>query len=430
MPLARIVTRTPAELAALSEYLRTRGYTVEFVEPGTLRSTPAELEMDLQDCTAEEATSRGVSAAEAAQSHRERRVIAYDITGRPVAFADDEEPPAKAGNAITQAWNSLRQGAREMLENLRLSSGRLRDWVEEGRQTVREYRSRQREERDRAQAEKMRQQEAQVLAREAERARRQGEEEARRRELAERSRLLQEESVRQAAADQARREQEEAARRVKLAAARERIRQQQEETMRKELAERERRLLERFQREAHRDVVQERFQVEQSSARHEVAPAEAALARRQVQPPQPRRFQRDGDWKKAAVVACVIALLATLGYAAYANRQPAAPLSNRALVRSQTVSQPVPFGAATVPPPQATTTQQARQQRALPQSDIAPTAPAPKPSPRLRHHRRSKAAEDMIAEDEVVVHHTATATTPSRRNTATSGPKRISDLEQ
>ncbi len=432
MPLARIVTRTPAQLAALSEYLRARGYTVEFVEPGTLRTAPAELEMDLEGCTAEEAISRGVQAAEAAQTHSVRRAIAYDITGRPVAFADEEgECPAKAGNPVAQAWNGLRDALRDLREDVQLSFGRLREWAQEGRRTVQEYRTHYQEEHRRAQAEKEHEREVQALAREAERSRRQEEEEARQRAAAERFRRQQDVAAQRAEADRAPREQEEAARRAELAAARERWRQQQEQVRREALAEREHRLLEEFRREARQDAVQERFQVEQNTAGQEVAPAEAALSEREVQRPHPRSFQRDGDWMKAAVAAIVLALLATLGYAAYANRQPAAPLSNRALVRSQNVSQPVPFGAAVVPPPQLMTSPPPPPQRTVPQSDVAPKPPAtPKPSPRVRRVRPTRVADDTVAEDEVVVHHSATTSARSRTTTARSTPKHISDLEQ
>ncbi len=428
MPLARIVTRTPAQLAALSEYLRARGYTVELIEPGTLRTASAELELDVDGCTAEEAMSRGMSAAEAAQDHGGRRAIAYDITGRPVAFADEEqEAPAERGNPVGQAWNGLRFLLRELVEDLRRSAARLRKWLAEGRETIQEHRVRRQEERRQAQAEEAHARQAQALAQQQERSRREQETDAERRALAERSRLLQEEAARQAVADRARREQEEAARRAELAAARERIREQQEQARRQEQAERERRLMERFRREARRDAVQERFQVEQSGAQQQPpAPAEARLARGEERRPQTRYDQRrDHDWQKAALAAVVIALLVTLGYAAYANRQPAAPLSNRARVRSQNVSQPVPFGTATVPPPQPAA---AAPPRALPQSEVAPTA-APAPSPRVHRTGRARVSDDTIADDEVVIHRSATAARPSR-TAAGATPKHISDLEQ
>jgi hypothetical protein len=434
MPLARIITRTPAQLAALSEYLRTRGYTVELVEPGTLRTSAAELEMDLDGCTAEEAMSRATRAAEGAQ---QRRAIAYDITGRPVAFADEEEDqgPVKGGNRIREAWSGLTSAWHEVAESLRLSAGRLGEWVAEGRQTIQEHRLRHQEDRLRKQearaealAEKDRERQDQALAREEERSRREDEERARRQVTAEHSRRLQEEAARQAAADRVLREKEEAARKAEQAAALERVREQQERTRQEESAERERRLMERYRKEARRDVVQERFQVEQKNAQQEIAPAESRLARREEQPPPSRFYQRDNDWKKAALAAVVIALLATLGYAAYENRQPAAPLSNRALVRSQSVSQPVPFGAATVPPPPATTPPQPNAK--LPQSGVTSTAPAaPKPSARIRRARHARIADDTVADDEVVIHHAA-ATKKSSRTTASTQPKRISDLDQ
>ena len=46
MPLARIITRNPQDAFAVSEYLRSEGYTVETVSPAEFRITPAEIELD------------------------------------------------------------------------------------------------------------------------------------------------------------------------------------------------------------------------------------------------------------------------------------------------------------------------------------------------------------------------------------------------
>lgn len=424
MPLARIITSTPAQVAGLSEYLRSRGYIVELIEPGTLSHSPAELEMDLEGCTAEEAMSRGVSTVEA-QGQGGRQAIAYDITGRPVAFADEEEPPAKGSNVLAQARNGLVSAVREMMENLQLSAGRLREWFAEGRHTMQEHLARHRKERRRTQTEKVRQHEARSLAQEAERSRRQEQEEAQRRAAAARSYREREEAARREQAERVRREQE-AARRTALGAAHER--EQQEQARREELADRERRIMERYRREARLDVLRERSQLEQTENHSYIAPAEGVLARRESGRARGlNTYHRADEWKKAAAAAVALALLATVGYAAYENRQPAAPLSNRALVRSQNVSQPVPFGAATVAPPQIPAATQSH--APLPQGDVAPAAAAP-PAPRLRvrRARHTSSADDAIADDVVVVHR---AGTPASRTTATStGPKRISDLEQ
>jgi hypothetical protein len=130
------------------------------------------------------------------------------------------------------------------------------------------------------------------------------------------------------------------------------------------------------------------------------------------------------------VAAAVVALLATMGYAAYESRHPASPLSNRDLVRSQAISQPVPFGAATVTPPAPATNPHPM----LPQSSVAPPPSAnPKPSPgvssRPQMKRQShRSADDTIADDEVVVHRASTPAPP--RAASSSGTKHYSDLQQ
>lgn len=419
MSLARIVTSTPAQFSALAEYLRGRGYGVEFVEPGEPGAAPADLEMNVQGCTPEEAMARGRDAAEAAPTPGVRRAIAYDITGRPVAFADDEEPAPKDGNAIGRGWSGLVSALRETQENLRLSLGHLREWFEEGRQSLRERRARQSQERTQALEER----EARKLA-QAEQARQQQEEMERQAAL-ERRRIREQEEARRAEAERSRREQEENARRLQLAAAGARLREQ-EQARREQVAQRERELMERFRREAREDAVRERFQIEQASAQQKLQPAQAAIAHRAAPTQAPRRYRRDNDWRAAAITAVVLALLVTLGYAAYENRTPAAPLSNRALVRSQSVSEPVPFGAAVAAPQAPRAASQPNP--ALPQKDVAPASPAPSPAHRIRRSRHSRTADEGIAEDEVVVHHSG-STTPARTAAAGATPKHISDLE-
>lgn len=405
MALARIITGNPDRLTTLAEYLRFRGYTVEVVTPGASPTTTAELELDLEGVSSDEALDRARQAADAAQNQG-RRAIAYDITGRPVAFAEEEEeePPAKGSNAVAQAWNGLRSAGHDMVENLRLSLGRFGEWIAEGRRSVQEQRARVQQGHRKAAEEKRRQREAEILAREAERSRQQQEEAARAREqVAAQARRLEEQQLR-------RREEE---------------------------AERERRLLERFQREARRDVLQEKFELEQQQATETIAPAEATLARRYVPAAPLPPSRRDGDWTKAMVAAIALALLITLGFAAYAHRHPASPVSNRALVRSDSVKESVPFGAATVAPPQSSRanppSRDARPvapSNKLPQSDVAPPpAPAPARTARPKKpHRTSRLADDTIAEDEVVVYHSHSSAPHTASSSA--GPKHISDLEQ
>lgn len=428
MALARIVTSTPEQVAALAEYLQSRGYTVELVAPGAVSTSPADLEMDLEGCTAKEAMSRAVAAAEAGQALH-RRAVAYDITGRPVEFAEEEEPAAEGGNALAQAWNGLASAWREIRDNLRLSIGHLREWIEEGRETIQRKRAQHEQTRREAEAlEQRREREARRLAREAERAR-MAQEEGLQQAEEERSRREREEAARLAEAERLRHEYEEAARQAELAMAQERILQQEERARQDERAERERRVLEQYRREARAEVVRERFQVEQDRIQHQVAAAETLIVRSAaVRRPAPRLSPRDGDWKRAAAVSIVLALIATLGYAAYENRRPAAPLTNRDLVNSQNVSQGVPFGAATVAPPQVAVPPPSH--GALPQSDSSLVRKAAvRASQERRLRRPSRSDEDeMIADDEVIVHRKGSS--PARAASTATGPKRISDLDE
>ena len=397
MPLARIVTSDPEQASGVAEHLRARGYTVEFVDPASSRITPADLDLDLQGVGREETLSRGIAALEAAQG--QRRAVAYDITGRPVSFEEEEEPPSARGNAISQAWRGLRSAAGEMMENLRLSIGHLGEWFAEARQTVQQHRAHSQELRRLRAESTARRREEQAKARDAERARH---------------------------------EQEAVARRAAIAAAQQRTRDPQEQARRERLAETERRLLESYRREARRDVLQERFAAEQQQSREVTASAEATIIRREPQRPKPSNPRRERDWKWAAGAAIVLALFATLAYAAYENRQPAAPLSNRALVRSENVSQALPFGSATVAPPPPVSNASARPGVSpvapLPQHDAmpaAPTAAPPSPSARRAHHFRP-AHDQTIADDEVIVHRAHTAPAPAPSGTV----RHISDLAQ
>src|SRR5919198_779517 len=107
MPVARIITGTPQRTTAVSEYLRSQGYTVETISPGELCVDPAELELNLEGCKPEEAVAhvqaliqqqrddplaqKTSSATENAQPQAARIPVAYDITGRPVEFSAEQE---------------------------------------------------------------------------------------------------------------------------------------------------------------------------------------------------------------------------------------------------------------------------------------------------------------------------------------------------
>jgi hypothetical protein len=58
MPLARIITDSVDDSLELTIQLRSRGFQVETVAPGTIPSTPADLEVRLEECASEDALSR------------------------------------------------------------------------------------------------------------------------------------------------------------------------------------------------------------------------------------------------------------------------------------------------------------------------------------------------------------------------------------
>lgn len=58
MPLARIITRALQESQELAAELRGRGYEVEIVSPSEVCASPADLELQVEDCSPEEALIR------------------------------------------------------------------------------------------------------------------------------------------------------------------------------------------------------------------------------------------------------------------------------------------------------------------------------------------------------------------------------------
>ncbi len=141
MPLARIITRTPKDAIAASEYLLSQGYTVETASPEEFHIIPAEIELNLDRCRPDEAVDRAkklvesqrmavqaqteaAAAPEPAHPHTAKIAVAYDITGRPVEFADQEETerrqkPNRMGKALAfmlaalaGAWQSVKSPVR------------------------------------------------------------------------------------------------------------------------------------------------------------------------------------------------------------------------------------------------------------------------------------------------------------------------------
>jgi len=145
MPLARIVTRFPESSLAASEYLRSRGYTVEIVDPGDFRVTPAVLELKLGRCTPDEALLRAQEALREVETRKadepvsvlnpdteeQGEAIAYDIAGRPVQFAERRKAPNTFRGALLsllkRAWEDTGSRLPDALHSLGLSAPKMAD---------------------------------------------------------------------------------------------------------------------------------------------------------------------------------------------------------------------------------------------------------------------------------------------------------------
>src|SRR5207245_4158875 len=63
--LARIITRIPEEAHELVESLRSRGFELQTESPGKISPQPADLEITIEECDAEEALQRATSVQDA-----------------------------------------------------------------------------------------------------------------------------------------------------------------------------------------------------------------------------------------------------------------------------------------------------------------------------------------------------------------------------
>ena len=458
MAVARIIPGDSQVTQQAAEYLRSHGYQAEVGGTGD-SGTAAEIEIDLRGLSSEEALARAAAAVEERANLPTRRAIAYDITGRPVEFTSDEEPAEEdKGGSV---WASVR----ELVSSLAIPFSHLREWVEESRKAALERRAAREQtrlaEEQRLAEDGRRKQEEIALQLQAE------EEERRAVEIEQRRRVESAERERQAAAErhraaqlkaeaQRRAEEQERHRQQALIeqerrkAAEEADRVEREQQLRRQelqqalaAAAREQRrneeaargLMEQFRREARLDARREQFEVEQQNAEQQTNAAEEMLERREPAHAEPAlrpTSKRDADWRKAAIIAAGLALLATFGYAAYQSRKPAAPLSNSDLVRSQSVMQPVPFGAATITPPQASPTTPQLPQRSAAPATTHQAVQAPAPQPKRRASRRTRStADDSVADDEVVIHRRSSGSSaPATSAKSNTGPKHFSDLTQ
>jgi len=111
MPLARIITAYPREALLLVETLRNLGFAVETVLPRDVRSAPADLEISLDRCPAEEAFARAQELAEA----RDTEILVapgfFTPATAPVMGADRSAETAPTPQTEPAARSQTAEGA-------------------------------------------------------------------------------------------------------------------------------------------------------------------------------------------------------------------------------------------------------------------------------------------------------------------------------
>ncbi len=133
---------------------------------------------------------------------------------------------------------------------------------------------------------------------------------------------------------------------------------------------------------------------------------------RRVAPPRRRiASRRERQWQWAALLASLVALMAMLGFAAAMNLHPVEPLPAQMLQNN--AQQQVPFGAATITPAKPASVAPVR--ASAPAGRPTAVSPARKPAPRpsaarektVRSSPRAHRSDNRVADDSVVVHHYA-----------------------
>jgi hypothetical protein len=462
MAVARIYTRFPDEATELAERLRARGYTIELVDPGDFRVTPADIEIQLDRLKTEEAMA---AAARFARTHDAEIFVAPGVALEEPALRAAREGAAERGNAFVEGFKKLiapfrRAGA--SAHTTRAAGRQAKLEAELAREAERKRKAEQaapeREAREREQRKKdefWASERSLVLARQREEEARQREEQARRQEeerrrreeeariVAEREAIVteerrREEEIRSREEAERRQHAEAAARLAAEEAERRRIAEEQARERQAEMAARvaEQQRLAEQERKAEEEKERERRAAAEAAALAEAkkreeetraarvataAPAAAAapaVASRQpviARLQQERQRQNARVMKRATIAAAIVAGALALGWGAYENRTPAHPLSNSDLVHGQQIKQEVPFGPASIgtqpgqAPATATTTVRPPQSQARPaQSAQNKASPAqggkPAPHKRARQFKSAPDDVDQVAEDQVIYH--------------------------
>lgn len=443
MPLARIRTTLTSIPKELEEQLRASGYDVEFVRPDEQREQPAELELTLDS----------VEAGAALRLAAEGSGSVYVAAG---ALQTARKPTPDAGQR-----EERQRAERAEVERLLAERRRAEEAGVAQQQAAAQAERREAQRREQERQEQLRQENG-ASDLQAAQLRREN-------ELREQRRLV------ELRAAQQRKEQAQAEERKRLAEEQAQLRAEQErmraELSRKEeeLREHERRLrAEREQLEREREIARKEALLANQQSRaekteredNEALPISAGAGARvelpapltsnvlrkpEVHAPEPhRRLQlrrverpvfeggsrriRHREYRRAAAVAGVLTLVIMVLWIVLASRRPADPLTTPDLVRSNTVEQSSPFGAAKVPAPAQGQPQAGPQAPAQgPGKAAKPAAAKPNPAKQPRRTRTATADDD----DEVVVRHFGAKSTNANESGGTTkdGVKVFSDLD-
>lgn len=423
MPVARIITTSPAESEELRRHLTAAGYSVKFAAPDE-EFTDADIVVAAANVHSDYALQY---AAEVAAEADADVIVAPGVVARTPAALDRERVAQTApdanlpaagilfgtANDVKEAPADSGAGIRETLGDYTARLGGLwnqlkhkRDLAAERKRLDREHREIERDEQRRVLQQRRAESEARMaVEREQLRARRQAEQERIR---------LEQEQIRRAM------DQE----RARMTAERERMAQMSS--------------LPASQPPAVPASVEPR-PAAPAVTPPIVQPARTSPVRRPARPaqrrPARRTLTRQHRFQKAAFIASLVALVAMVGFAVAMNIRPSAPIPH-SMVQNP-VQEKSPFGAASITP--ATTTSgpavkpvaKPVSRPALPQSDASPAKPGTQPTkPSPSRVRRRAAGDDYVAQDEVIIHHYGTQ--PAKHPPATqtrAGVRRYSDQD-
>ncbi len=404
MPVARIITTSPAEVEELRRQLTAAGYSVKFAAPDEQFSdadvvvAAANVHRDYalqyasevaDEAGADVIVAPGVVAGSAERWERAlsppTQVPQRD--DREMARAQESTAAAVASGTAQEVKSALSETRDGMRETLGTYSTRVGDAWQAFRQK-----------RELAAEEKRLERERREMEREEQR------------------RILQQQRLEAEARMAAERERL----RVQRQAEQERLRREQEE-MRRAMEEERARIAAERERLAHLQAPGSAG-VSPATLRPDVtpvAPVMAAPVRPVMTPsrrpavhghhPVARRAGgRDQGFQKAAVVASVLALVAMVGFAIAMNMHPSSPMPH-SMVQNP-VQEKSPFGAASITPAATTVNPPAPAapvtRAPLPQRDgPAHAEPAPKATKPSPSRTRRAARDNYVAEDEVIVHH-------------------------